>query len=1740
MSDLSLDDSREAMDIISEKDKKIADLKRQLKEVKSRNVGLENCVKNQDSAVRKIGSLVVSPRSTASSDIVSTQEIEDVIDDVYRKIKRMEDIDSELSGYKRGFGMGGRFSLKGELELNKPQRYENTNSKDKAFSDKGRTPGNDSDTRKHNLGGKVKEAEGQIFASERAFRQIAKEQPINDKILNKRLEQLREERDNLYDILKQYEPVIEQISHEDLKLKRNGENPNRFEIEATLTLQDKIKDEKEKKELLYHVDELRKCLEDIKKQKARKKQKENEKREYPVDFNALKARIDKLEKQSYLIDGQEPVVEPMNSEMFRQQGRNEHGRNPNEQGMRQNLENADGRYRGRDERQPERVREGGWRQQPITQYEGVPNGFNEGVKENMGYYNIPRRSSLVAEKPGVINETEAGDGNHVTKVLSNRIKELENEDKKKNDKIMELQNKLNLTENENYDLEKERDNFMQKTKELVELCKPVGSKGEIFPRQVEKGRDDVMGLVKDLENCIKNLAEENLNLKINVDEFEQKYWKILKELGQEKDAREELEKTVEDLNKKDEKNCRKIEELQNEVGQMNKGIEELEKCINIEQDKVGMLESNLAACEDDLKSEKENSALFKNMIQEKEKAKERLQNELKMINSKYEDLNATCLDLQDNLKTEKTMKEDLKSKEKQLEQEALGLQSEIDLTLKEMEDLRHSLRRTQQDLLEALKYKPMLDDAKKKNVILRQKEDRLEKEMKDVRRKLDEVLSENDGRMKEVKAKDIELEELNGDLDGMKEDNKKFMNKICSMEKELNAGKSQITEYENEIKKMQMKVNERNEELIQNQKELGKERAKVNKSKEELKEKNDTIKKVRKDKDDIKHQNNELKDEIRRLYDENEFHKGKAEEGSEALRILEMELRSLRMLTETLEAEKNDFLEKLKAEEEENAELQNAKEMLTRKNKDLEMALNCEKEKILNKEKQLLEADKLINDKNNILNELANDMKKVENENEKLAAKIKAENLEKKRLEEEREKLEDQLILSKNEFNGLQKSLEKSWKDKGNIQQILGKHIEENKILHDELIKLENAAQMKDEKIDDLEEENSENQETISELDKTVDLLKNDLEDTREKLRRKEEKVLEMDRKIFERDDKLAKFYEKNDSLLENIAKKNEEIDQLRQQVKEIKDENFVKDSEMGKLKLNIDHLESKHLAEMKEKDQKWQLFEEYNKSLKKQLDGHKKREQKLQANGSLMKEEVNKLTDELVKAKVILKDFQATLMDKDNDLNKINDAVMLLENAYATRQAGLQKQMHTMQDELEMAAKESRDLAKKLMMKENEVDKLQNEVENLLERLRNEEEVIVHMQKDNDKLEQSILRIKRALVEGGQRLGRKEHEVNELRSKLANDGKEVEELIDQLEATLRNVKEQLKSVEDEKANMKDMMQDDVMKIQELEVLINEMKQDIQQRDEDVMLEKAKRNDLERQIEDKTKEKEDRKMIEELKTELFKLGREKQFAVVKLTKERDDALLQKTAEKLAKDNMKVQMKNLKEEIENLKKRKHEKSSEHEKYVAQLKRMLGESREREKDAVAKEGEYKLRLKEMSGTVRVLERRIEDAVVQAEEEKKRREEILGQLLKPLEAVEKEISNKESIDSDKWRKRATNLQSNIEDLKEQFAKYKHKAMADNEATKTRLDNAKNEEIASLKMELAEANRDRSFMQNRFRELTVELSALDNRRLKSSQENNRLAEELRLAKQEAMIQKHELDWLRNAVGKYGTATVK
>ena len=1738
MSNLSFDDSQEAIEIISQKDKKIADLKRQLQEVKARNIGLENCVKNQDSAVRKIGSLVASPRSTTSSDIVSTQEIEDVIDDVYRKIKRMEDIDHQLKNSKNGFEKGSKLSLKGDLEINDSKRNENDKIKDKkGDGEEQNGNGNETKSKKHKLEGKVRKAEGQIFASERAFRQIAKEQPVDDKILSMRLEQLREERDNLYDILKHYQPMIEGGSTGDGRVAQKIQSSKKFEIEATLTLDDKINSEREKKELLYHIDELRKCLEDIKKQKARKKQKDNDKREYPADFHELKARIDQLETRSHLIDGHRSIKQQQRGDAIGVQARGETGKKIDEQEERESfVSNATGGNWNTGQKESDRERSGERNHQPGF----YQNGLTDNHKDGRGILNDQRRRSLVAEKPGILNENDTVDSNHVTKVLSNRIKELEHEDKKKDDNIYDLENRLGQAERENHELSKTNDKLLQKTKEMVKLCKSIGSGGNMGQREFGKGWNDETELGIELEDCVKQLIDEKMNLKTKADELEEQYLKTLKKLDNVHDEKQTLDKTVNDFSNKDVKNCAKIESLASEADQMREQIKQLEKIAEERQNKMEMLESNLNKSEADLQSEKENSNLFKSMIQQNEKIKKNLENELQEMNSKHEILNRKCFELEDGLRKEKQLSTDLRDKEKQLEQEKMGIQLENDLTVKELEDMRQILKRTQQDLLDALKYKPLFDDVKKKNAVLQKSEADLEKRVSEIKSKLEDVVVENKELRNEAEGKDMELEQIGAEINDLQQEKKKLNDEISCMERDITDQKSKINEWECEAKNLQTKVNKRNSELVENQKELGKEREKVNKCKEELKDKNEVIQKIKREKDETKDLYLKSQQEVDSVKYDKELLIEKVDEGNKRINVLEMELKSLKKLSDTQESEKGNLLEKLKAEAEINSELQKVKEKLMQENETLERDLKSEKQNGLTKERQLTEAEKLINDNSDIVQKLANDIEKLEEQNEKLEANIKSAKLENARWEEEGKDLKEQLRMSNNEFNGLQKSLEKSWKDKENIQKILGKHIDENRVLHEELRKLEEIDEMKEKRIEEFDQEVIEYRDNISKLESNINSLKSDLQDMKEKLRTREEKIHQMDKKVLERDDKLAKFYEKNNDLLQNIAKKNEEIDKVRKKNQDLIEEDVVKKSEIETLRSNLESLDSKHLAEMNEQHQKWQLFEEYNKSLRKQLDGFKKREKKFLENGNLMKIEVNKLTDELTKAKVILKDFQVTLMDKDNDLTKINDAVMLLENAYATRQAGLQKQMKEQHDELEAVTKKNGELEKHLMQKEDEVNMLQNEIDNLDEKLKHEENVIMQMQEDNERLEENVLRIKRALVEGGQKLGRKEHEVNELKNKMAHDGREVEELIEQLEATLRNVREQLLLVEEEKAKMMEMTQDDVMKIEELEMNVNEMKQEVQQKDEDLMLEKAKRIDLQKQIEDKSKEKEDRKMIEELKTELFKSGREKQFAVVKLTKERDNALLEKTAEKLAKDNLKVQLKNMKEEIVNLKKRKDEKSNEHDRYVDELKRMLAESRDREKVAVAREGDFKLKLKEMSGTVRLLESRIEDAVVEAEEEKKRREEILAQLLKPLEVAEKEMNSKESIDSDKWKRRAVDLQANIEDLKDQFSKYKNKAIADNEVVKVRIGNAKDEEIMRLKSDLEEAEKGRTELRRRFNELRSELVSLDKKRQQSSQDNDRLAEELRLAKQEAMIQKHELDWLRNVVDKFGNSSAK
>eukprot|EP00112_Aurelia_sp_Birch-Aquarium-sp1_P007838 Seg1855.8 transcript_id=Seg1855.8/GoldUCD/mRNA.D3Y31 product="Early endosome antigen 1" protein_id=Seg1855.8/GoldUCD/D3Y31 len=1977
MSEQSLNDSREAIEILSEKDQKIAGLKRQLDELKSKNLGLENCVKNQDSAVRKIGSLVVSPRSTESSEVVSTTAMEDVIDDVYRKIRRMEHIDSELKGFAQGLRKGGKICVSGEIELKRgdgvPKEGRRTNEgfekgvdksvgDDRSTYDKSRGTdcrGRERDDRGRTtnkddaLRGKLKKAENQIFASERAFRQISRDKPINEKILNLRLDQLRNERDELYDILKQYEPVIAKISElerddEEGKAGRNrSNNLSRVEIDASITIEDNTLKDTEKQELLYHIDELKKCLEDIKKQKSKKKrkgEKENGSVVKPVDYEALKAHIDELEAKSDTMESQRSIERPMidqqsyglqdSDEVYRprkEEGSQRHGlsgtakehpslvgtalkdgrdslhgtrperpervsswergypsnpkannyldgketKSSQDEEMKEKArqwiamndgldqrssdrENKTKEMSGRGRRKFSRERPERWEAEkarskedsnfrPRDRYyeEGNKTGANTAPQESylntkynaQGFLepnsdgdDISRRRkdhrsdikeagidntsevapkyggkhtdystdeyetrkiptydarSYTAEKPGVLLDRNENEGNQVTKVLSHRIQELEKQEARNKTIIETLTEKLDLAMKDNRMAENEKGRLVKKVNDLVEATMPREDSGNEMLRKLhDKGdvakTDDLLEMVEQLEEHIRLMNEERVKLEIVVTEMENKQWMTTKLLEKEIGEKGDLEKEIRELEMRDtEKGNRnkeleieaefskanmkelkeKIEKAGAEMDDLNKREVKLGRRLEDETDKVKKLEENLKSTQETLSNEQENSRLFKHMLQETEQAKEKLNYDLNILRDDIASLSTQNSELQYKVDEERKGSQKVSQEKERFEQEVVSLKMNNDMISKDLKSAKEELGKQKRELVEAQKLKPILDEVMKRNEGLSKSEARLEKDIMELQNKIDGSLKEMGGLQEKLKAKDKELVEANkmkAIIDELKKQNMKLGENEVKLKQEISDLSTEIDRCQENLKDLQKKLSARNEEFIEGQREIGAEREKLHKARKEIGEKDEEIRKFKRDLNDKNNQNDKMKFENDELKEKKDFVERQLGETTETLTELESKLKALESLNGDLKAGNKDLSDRLHFEEVQVSELQEALKVSMIETEELQEKVKLYKDKISEKEvmiskkeERCAEKERLIEEKDDQIEMLEEQINDQKEQNTELKGLLQSSNDESVKARKNNSLLDGKYQATVKEFAGLQKALENSWAEKEGIEKQLHDKASEIERLSGELEEKIKDIKLKDEAIKRLIRDDEKKGEQICEMFETITNLKDTVMRKEEEIENMRMDVLEQKQGDSQKEVQLESCRAENEKLAEDVLQKEDKILKLR---KELSNENercsqLAKDlkektNEVGDLNTRIGLLMSKHKLEVAEHVGKWELFEEYNYSLKEQLGNYKRREEKMRENGQRMKIEVNKISDELSKAKLIVRDFQSALLDKDSDLKKIHDAVMLLERSYAAKESEAQNRIADIQEELEIVTKENKELGTELLEQERYADELKMENKELLARIRKDEDIILRMGNENNYLNEDLMKLKGALKLGNEKLGRRENEVSSLKNKLVDDGREVEGLIGELEKTLGNVREQLGDVEREKMFLKQVIEDDESTIQKLEERMKELKHDLKQKDEDLLLERARKDDLQRKVENKTKEKADLKKIEDLKNDLFKLGREKQAVVLKLTKERDEALLQKTAEKMAKENVKLQCKNLREELEKVKVKKEGRGKEFDRYVDELKRLLAEGREREKELVAKEGDYKLKLQEMSGTVRKLESRIDEAVMNAEDEKKQREDILAQLLSPLEAVEKKTGvpwlRGREVGSEKWKQRANNLQVDIEDLQKQFSKYKNKGMAEKDAIFERLENAKSEHLMNLRKELDEAQKEKIEVKKKLNDLSYQLDSLRNTKEKIVKENNKLNEELRLAKQEALIQKHELDWLRSSVGKYGMGT--
>ena len=251
-----------------------------------------------------------------------------------------------------------------------------------------------------------------------------------------------------------------------------------------------------------------------------------------------------------------------------------------------------------------------------------------------------------------------------------------------------------------------------------------------------------------------------------------------------------------------------------------------------------------------------------------------------------------------------------------------------------------------------------------------------------------------------------------------------------------------------------------------------------------------------------------------------------------------------------------------------------------------------------------------------------------------------------------------------------------------------------------------------------------------------------------------------------------------------------------------------------------------------------------------------------------------------------------------------------------------------------------------------------------------------------------------------------------------------------------------------------------------------------------------------------------------------------------LKKERDEGVFARTTEQLKNENLKIDLKSTKDEIRNIKNLSDLKMNDLESYVSELQRLLENSRQNENQATKKELEYRQKLNDMTTTVSTLEKNISEAVTRAESERNQREALLARL---LEFDQRGMSKEEDADfhkfeSEKWRKRAKGLTEDLEDLRDKFSRHRSKNMVDRETILSTVENAKAEQILNLKKELAETYKDKLANQSRLNNLSHELEKQRNIQQRGRRDFDDVTEELRRTRKNVLIQKTELDWLRNA----------
>ena len=410
---------------------------------------------------------------------------------------------------------------------------------------------------------------------------------------------------------------------------------------------------------------------------------------------------------------------------------------------------------------------------------------------------------------------------------------------------------------------------------------------------------------------------------------------------------------------------------------------------------------------------------------------------------------------------------------------------------------------------------------------------------------------------------------------------------------------------------------------------------------------------------------------------------------------------------------------------------------------------------------------------------------------------------------------------SKSQIQELEELLERTKKEKGQVEQCLEESEERAKKTTDELTK---TIEHLNERYEEMRKELIEKEIIINTLRKEQAQDKNIIEDLEEKLREHEyiEKELEKARqelielKSQDSQDELIEEYEKlkdkYDKVLEDEKKLKEEKEDLAKQKEDIDNElkemkeRFEKGKEMyGDLCDENDDLkkENKQL-----KDEVSDLSEE----LKEEEDLHITERDKMQSKNKDLEEKVRKLEAELsdLKAKLKMKD--------DENWKQKHDDLKREKNSLQIEKQRLERNLERTEDEHEQTKSKYGKVRRELNDAHTETATLRRQVSEL------------KLAKDAGDLEKELRKLKETLRKKEEECKRYLEELEQLKRSLHRQASEDgwQEKFESLKLKLDEVEDEKDSLQKEKNNLQSELRKDSEKLAEVEIKLSQANMEIE------------------------------------------------------------------------------------------------------------------------------------------------------------------------------------------------------------------------------------------------------------------------------------------------------------------------